>query len=144
MCLAAVLSPSLQSAAAQSNEGVNGDGGNNIDGDDADGSHNEEASGAIDLYVPLLEFRDVYFGGQFVPFSPTKAYVPLATAESFGGLVQGLDKATTSSLGAGNNQNSNNSASSSRTVPLSGAMSQLADSTDPCCLASRLQWAVSV
>jgi len=150
VCLAAVLSPSLQNGAQQGTDG-------NKDGNRLE-ANKEDTS--IDLHVPLLEFRDVYFGGQFVPFSPTKAYVPLATAESFGGLVQGLDKARTaiwsedgdsdnardggggSSGGGGSIGNS--STSNSKTVPLRGAMSQLVDSTDPCCLASRLQWAASV
>jgi len=46
--------------------------------------------GTLDLTVPLLELRDVFFGGQYLPFTKHYAYVPLATAEEFGGFTQGL------------------------------------------------------
>ena len=70
------------------------------------------------LVVPLLELHDLFLGGQFVPFTTEAAYVPLATAEAFGGLVQGTaPSATAGSRG-----------------PMGGIPA------DQCCL-SRLRWA---
>lgn len=56
------------------------------------------AEGAFGLTVPMLEMHDVFFGGQFIPFvaihslalgvTSGRAFVPLATAEEYGGLVQ--------------------------------------------------------
>jgi len=51
-------------------------------------SHNSKAC-SLSLDVPLVEMRDVFLGGQFVPFTRDgRSFVPLATAQERGGLAQ--------------------------------------------------------
>jgi hypothetical protein len=51
---------------------------------------------SLSLAVPLVELRDVFLGGQFVPFTADGgAFVPLATAHEWGGLAPSSSSSST-------------------------------------------------